>query len=69
MGKKCPCEDLKLPPVPLVEHCVAHGDGTCTYYDEAGNPHRVIDRNKVCRDAMDDAALFNWIHWVESNAK
>lgn len=65
MGRKCPCEDVRLPVVPLVENCIAHGDGTCVRCDQAGCV-RVPDQNKVCRPADQDAALFNWIEFVKS---
>lgn len=69
MGKKCPCEEIKLPPVPIVEHCIANADSTCFYFDNDGVIHRVPVVNKVCRQADEDAAIFNWIKWVEANAK
>jgi len=59
MGKKCPCEDILLPPKPIVENCVANADGTCF-----SGSDRIPVVNKVCRDAKQDADVFNWIDYA-----
>lgn len=60
MGKKCPCEEIVLPSIPLVENCIAGTNGICF---ENGEPIPVI--NKVCREASQDADLFKWIDYAK----
>lgn len=68
MARKCPCEDIILPPRPIVENCISNGDGTCTYCNDYGCA-KVDSLNKVCRDARQDAEVFNWIDYVTEAVK
>lgn len=63
MARKCPCEDIVIPPVPIVETCVAHADGTA-FCCMNGDCKTVPVINKVCRQASHDADLFKWINYV-----
>lgn len=61
MGRKCPCEDVILPPKPANDFCVALSDGSAycpkteTIIPAAG---------LVCRKATDDTEIWTWIDFV-----
>lgn len=63
MGRKCPCEDIVLPPKPVVEQCIASSNGTAACCNDAGCVVVPV-QNMVCRDSIQDAELFKWIEFA-----
>ena len=57
-GKKCPCEDLVLPPKPQNNWCVALSDGRAYCPD---TDQTIPAAGLVCRTASDDDSIWLWI--------
>ena len=57
-GRKCPCEDVKLPPKPANNFCVALSNGMafCPQTEEM-----VQVQGMVCREATEDSEVWIWI--------
>lgn len=60
-ARRCPCEEVILPPPPSVVSCIANESGTmfCN-----GELYPVV--NNICRPASQDAELFKWIDFAVS---
>lgn len=58
MGRKCPCEDIVLPPSPPNNFCVALSDGRayCPSTDQV-----IPAAGLVCRSSSADDAIWIWI--------
>lgn len=60
-GKRCPCEELRIPPKPDLTACIANGDGTMWC-----NGELFPDTNMVCRSPANELAIVTWIETVWS---
>jgi hypothetical protein len=59
MSRRCPCEEITLPPAPIVESCIANNDGTMFC-----NGILYPAQNSVCRSALSDSEIFRWIDFA-----
>ena len=58
MGRKCPCENVILPPKPSSDFCLylSNGRAYCSATDSVNEP-----LGQICREPAQDAAIWLWI--------